>query len=312
VLGISRSSAAPQPGLCLLEGPQAGGGRAQGHLPGRRCRRRRGRADGPSRSALGARNARRSARAGRRAWGEVIPFYAFPTDVRRILYTTNAIEALNSKRRRAVQARGHYPSGEATTKLLFLVLNRAPRRRGLCRRASGAWPRPSSPSSPASASHGPWPDHASRAEIPDSPGIVQSDLDRLAPLLGAAQSSSARGRDRFGHAKPGNSAAWHRIIQDLGNWLCRHRSFSREHFGDRDLQPGGALMSAVPRPPPGIRRRALKSNARPDHFLSSAGIMRNTFRQNIARWAWFIGAEGIRLRWRKPAVIPCASSAVSV
>jgi hypothetical protein len=194
VLGISRSSAAPQPGLCLLEGPQAGGGRAQGHLPGRRCRRRRGRADGPSRSALGARNARRSARAGRRAWGEVIPFYAFPTDVRRILYTTNAIEALNSKRRRAVQARGHYPSGEATTKLLFLVLNRAPRRRGLCRRASGAWPRPSSPSSPASASHGPWPDHASRAEIPDSPGIVQSDLDRLAPLLGAAQSSSARGR----------------------------------------------------------------------------------------------------------------------
>jgi hypothetical protein len=42
-------------------------------------------------------------------------------------------------------------------------------------------------------------------------------------------------------------------------------------------------MSAVPRPPPDIRRRrALKSNARPDHFLSSAGMMRNTFRQNIA------------------------------
>jgi putative transposase len=32
----------------------------------------------------------------RRAWGEVIPFYAFPDDVRRMLYTTNAIEALNS------------------------------------------------------------------------------------------------------------------------------------------------------------------------------------------------------------------------
>jgi putative transposase len=61
----------------------------------------------------------------RRAWGEVVPFYAFPVDVRRILYTTNAIEALNSKLRRAVRARGHFPSDEAAMKLLFLVLNRA-------------------------------------------------------------------------------------------------------------------------------------------------------------------------------------------
>jgi putative transposase len=61
----------------------------------------------------------------RRAWGEVIPFYAFPGDVRRILYTTNAIEALNSKLRRAVRARGHFPTEEAALKLLFLVLNRA-------------------------------------------------------------------------------------------------------------------------------------------------------------------------------------------
>ena len=61
----------------------------------------------------------------RRAWGEVVPFYAFPADVRRILYTTNAIEALNSKLRRAVRARGHFPSDEAATKLPFLVLNRS-------------------------------------------------------------------------------------------------------------------------------------------------------------------------------------------
>ena len=61
----------------------------------------------------------------RRAWGEVVPFYAFPGEVRRILYTTNAIEALNSKLRRAVRARGHFPSEEAATKLLFLVLNRS-------------------------------------------------------------------------------------------------------------------------------------------------------------------------------------------
>src|SRR3712207_5002220 len=61
----------------------------------------------------------------RRAWGGVIPFYAFPIEVRRILYTTNAIEALNSKLRRAVRARGHFPTDEAAMKLLFLVLNRA-------------------------------------------------------------------------------------------------------------------------------------------------------------------------------------------
>jgi len=61
----------------------------------------------------------------RRAWQEVIPFFAFPQAVRRILYTTSAIEALNSKLRRAVRARGHFPNDEAAMKLLFLVLNRS-------------------------------------------------------------------------------------------------------------------------------------------------------------------------------------------
>jgi putative transposase len=61
----------------------------------------------------------------RRAWGEVVPFYAFPAEVRRILYTTNAIEALNAKLRRAVRTRGHFPTDDAAMKLLFLVLNRS-------------------------------------------------------------------------------------------------------------------------------------------------------------------------------------------
>ena len=61
----------------------------------------------------------------RRAWAEVIPFFAFPEEVRRIIYTTNAIEALNSKLRRAVRVRGHFPSDEAATKLLYLILNRS-------------------------------------------------------------------------------------------------------------------------------------------------------------------------------------------
>ena len=61
----------------------------------------------------------------RRHWAEVIPFYAFPSDVRRIVYTTNAIEALHAKLRRAVRARGHFPTDDAVLKLLYLVLNLA-------------------------------------------------------------------------------------------------------------------------------------------------------------------------------------------
>ena len=63
----------------------------------------------------------------RRHWPAVIPFFAFPLDVRRIIYTTNAIEALNAKLRRAVRTRGHFPSDEAAVNLLFLVLNLAER-----------------------------------------------------------------------------------------------------------------------------------------------------------------------------------------
>ena len=55
----------------------------------------------------------------------MIPFFAFPQGVRRIIYTTNAIEALNSKLRRAVRTRGHFPGDDAAMKLIYLVLNKA-------------------------------------------------------------------------------------------------------------------------------------------------------------------------------------------
>jgi putative transposase len=60
----------------------------------------------------------------RRQWDQVIPFFAFPPEVRRIIYTTNAIESLNSTLRTAVRTRGHFPTDEAATKLLYLVLRR--------------------------------------------------------------------------------------------------------------------------------------------------------------------------------------------
>jgi putative transposase len=61
----------------------------------------------------------------RRNWSEIIPFFAFHDNVRRVIYTTNAIESLNAKLRRAVRTRGHFPTDESALKLLFLVLNLA-------------------------------------------------------------------------------------------------------------------------------------------------------------------------------------------
>jgi putative transposase len=58
----------------------------------------------------------------RRAWQNVIPFFAFPPDVRRVIYTTNIIESLNMQLRKIIKNRGHFPSDEAATKLLWLAL----------------------------------------------------------------------------------------------------------------------------------------------------------------------------------------------
>jgi putative transposase len=63
----------------------------------------------------------------RRQWEQVIPFFAYPTEVRRIIYTTNAIESLNSRLRTSVRGRGHFPNDEAAIKLLYLVLRRVSR-----------------------------------------------------------------------------------------------------------------------------------------------------------------------------------------
>ena len=58
----------------------------------------------------------------RRAWSRVIPFFAFPPEVRRIIYTTNAIESVHSRLRKIIKSRGHFPSDEAATKLIWLAL----------------------------------------------------------------------------------------------------------------------------------------------------------------------------------------------
>src|SRR6478609_270991 len=58
----------------------------------------------------------------RRAWAQVIPFFAFPPEVRRVIYTTNAIESVNARLRKIIKTRGHFPSDDAATKLIWLAL----------------------------------------------------------------------------------------------------------------------------------------------------------------------------------------------
>jgi putative transposase len=59
------------------------------------------------------------------AWEHVIPFLAFPDEVRRVIYTTNAIEALNRQLRKAIKTKGSFPNEDAARKLVYLALKNA-------------------------------------------------------------------------------------------------------------------------------------------------------------------------------------------
>ena len=55
------------------------------------------------------------------AWTEFVPFLDYDVEIRKVLCTTNAIESLNARYRRAVKARGHFPTEQAALKCLYLV-----------------------------------------------------------------------------------------------------------------------------------------------------------------------------------------------
>jgi putative transposase len=61
----------------------------------------------------------------RNAWEYVIPFLSFPPEVRRVIYTTNAIEALNRQLRKAIKTKGHFPNEDAARKLIYLAVTNA-------------------------------------------------------------------------------------------------------------------------------------------------------------------------------------------
>ncbi len=58
----------------------------------------------------------------RRAWRQVIPFFAFPPEVRRLIDTTNALESVHARVRKIIKTRGHFPTDEAATKPIWLAL----------------------------------------------------------------------------------------------------------------------------------------------------------------------------------------------
>ena len=58
----------------------------------------------------------------RRVWTAVIPFFAFPPEIRRVIYTTNALESVHARIRKVIKTRGHFPTDEAATKLIWLAL----------------------------------------------------------------------------------------------------------------------------------------------------------------------------------------------
>jgi putative transposase len=65
-----------------------------------------------------------------RAWPEFVPFLAFPAEIRKIIYTTNAIESLNYQLRKVTKARGSFPSDAAAMKLLYLAIRNINQKRG--------------------------------------------------------------------------------------------------------------------------------------------------------------------------------------
>jgi putative transposase len=61
----------------------------------------------------------------REQWARVIPFFAFPSEIRKVIYTTNAVESLHMSLRKIIKNRASFPNEESAIKLLYLALRNA-------------------------------------------------------------------------------------------------------------------------------------------------------------------------------------------
>ena len=104
-----------------MEAAEGAGGGAAPRLYRRERRRRAGRLDEFAAGSWG-RQFPMVVKAWRQAWPRVIPFFAFPPEIRRMIYTTNALESVHARVRKIIKTRGHFPTDEAATKLIWLAL----------------------------------------------------------------------------------------------------------------------------------------------------------------------------------------------
>src|SRR5262249_12647497 len=113
----------------------------------------------------------------RRVWEQVIPFFAYPKEIRKIIYTTNAIESLHMQLRKVLKNRGHFPSDEAATKLIYLAL----------RDITKKWKNP-----PGDMETGSHPiSHSLWSQI-----LCRGDLKTMKPLIARARKTDAGLRRR--------------------------------------------------------------------------------------------------------------------
>lgn len=75
----------------------------------------------------------------RNSWEQFTPFLKFPAPIRKLVYTTNAIESLNSRFRHAVRRRGHFPNDQAALKVLYLVIRNPLKNRQNITGRIGGW-----------------------------------------------------------------------------------------------------------------------------------------------------------------------------
>ena len=157
------------------------------------------------------------------AWEHVTPFLAFPEQVRRVIYTTNAIEALNRQLRKALKTKGHFPNEDAARKLIYLAIHNAVPAWTKTRN----WTTRSWRSRSTSATGSPTPTDTHTDII-----TVNAHTENLTPSIRRAKMRFARRRphERLGEPRnragvpPGNCSG------RRGSWRCvsRIRLFCRE------------------------------------------------------------------------------------
>ncbi len=157
------------------------------------------------------------------AWAEFVPFLDYPPEVRRVIYSTNAIESLHARMRRATRARGHFPTEQAAMKCLYLVVRsldptgKAP----AAGRTDGSQRSTRSPSPSTTGSSPPINDNRRghlhrRSDSPHGPDVASPSapgtavgargrgLDRRRPRQRHPDVVRGTGRsDRFGHGRGG-------------------------------------------------------------------------------------------------------------